>query len=74
MRIQNAPLDRKQLDRIQTFIVEMNNKTACKAETLIDTRTIDTILKREWGAVAHIQKLLDYCDMVEQFSKTIHTT
>ena len=71
MRIQNAPLHRKQLDRIQTFIVEMNNKTACKVETGIDVRTIDTILRREWGAVGHIQKLMEYCDRVEQFSKTI---
>jgi len=56
---------------MQTFIVQMNNKKACKTETGIDTRTIDTIIKREWGSIAHIQKLMDYCDRVEQFSKTI---
>ena len=71
MKIQNAPLDRKQLERVQTFIIDMNNKMACKAETGIDTRTIDTIMKREWASIAHIQKLMEYCDMVEKFAKTM---
>ena len=71
MKIQNAPLERKQLDRIQAFILDMNNKMACKAETGIDTRTIDTIMKRQWASIEHIQKLMEYCDGVEQFSGKI---
>lgn len=68
MQIRNAPLDKKQLDRIQVFIIDMNNKTACKAEIGIDTRTIDTILKRGWAAISHIKKLMAYCDRVENYS------
>jgi len=69
MEIQNAPLDKKQIKRIKTFILNMNNKTACKAQTGIDTRTIDVIVKREWASIEHIQKLMDYCDKVEGFAR-----
>ena len=71
MNIQNAPLDKKQLERIKTLVLDMNNKMACKAQTGIDTRTIDTIMKREWASIDHIKKLMEYCDMVEGFAGTI---
>jgi hypothetical protein len=67
MKIQNAPLDKKQLDRIKTFILGMNNKMACKAQTGIDTRTIDSIIKRKWASIEHIEKLMEYCDGVEGY-------
>ena len=70
MNIQNAPLSKKQLERIQTYVLDLNNKMACKQETGIDTRTIDAIMKREWAAIEHIEKLMAYCDKVEDFSKT----
>jgi len=71
MRIQNAPLDKDQLARIAKYITGMENKKACAEETGIDQRTINAIIEREWGSIKHIEKLMAYCDGVENFSKTI---
>jgi hypothetical protein len=68
MKIQNAPLTKEQLVRIQRLVLDMNNLMACSETTGIDQRTIRTIMNREWASIEHIESLMNYCDGVEGFS------
>jgi hypothetical protein len=68
MKIQNAPLAKEQLERIQRLVLDMNNLMACSETTGIDQRTIRNIMEREWASVEHIESLMKYCDGVENFS------
>jgi hypothetical protein len=70
MNIQNAPLEKEQAKRIQTYIIDMGNIVACQRETKIQTLTLHSIMKRGWASIAHIEKLMAYCDKVENFNKT----
>lgn len=68
MKLQNAPLTKKQLYRIQTLVLDMNNLMACSQTTGVDQRTIRNIVKREWASVEHLKALMEYCDFVQGFS------
>lgn len=68
MKIQNAPLTKDQLERIQRLVLDMNNLMACSETTGIDQRTIRTIMTREWASIEHIEALEKYCDGVEGFT------
>lgn len=65
----NKQIKKIDLDRIKKCIVEAKNMISCYKETGIATHTISRILKRGFAKDTQLQRLLDYCDKVE--NKTI---
>lgn len=67
----NKAIPSDELSRMKRCILDMGNKMNCYQTTGIHYATIDKILNRGYAKVDQINKLLEYCDKVEELTANV---